>query len=132
MIPKAVQLVLESPNDETIDALLETEQLVWVDWRASPGDVVAELRESLTELAVLAAVAGPGPHQSIVQANAQLVPAHEIRLCKDSAGADTLAFLVLSGPDWRSLESRFGVAGVGERFYRVQASPDLYEDQLPF
>jgi hypothetical protein len=56
-----------------------------------------------------------------------LQPDFEIRVCVDSNGMDTLAFLPLSGADWSALESTFG-DNVGRRFRKIEKHPNLFTE----
>ena len=60
-----------------------------------------------------------------------LAPEYEVRLCIDSYGGDTLAFLPLACEDWTALERQYGAA-VNRRFFKFAERPNLFTDPLPF
>ena len=70
-------------------------------------------------------------HIALCALNGVLVPDYEIRLCIDSNGSDTLAFLPLAIGQWAALEQRYGAA-VSQHFYRLADRPNVFTDLLPF
>jgi hypothetical protein len=50
--------------------------------------------------------------------NEVLKPDYEIRLCANSLGSDTLAFLPLSAKQWMDLEDEFGQNKVNKLFIK--------------
>ena len=153
-----VTAVLESSAEAAIRALLQDRTTVfWVDWREDEVDIVrycegALQTGSLTVERVRAAtpqgselfIAFNGRrlraplingyedrHITLCTLNQVLAPDYEVRLCIDSNGSDTLAFLPLATDRWSELEQRFGVA-VSRHFYRLTERPNVFTDPLPF
>jgi hypothetical protein len=149
--------VLESPSDDAIQALFDDEDTIfWVDWREEDdaivqyceariqtGSLSAEVVEVDTDdgfeiyinyknkrVKVPLTYSLQDRHITICSLNEILSPDYEIRFCIDSKGSDTLAFLPLSSSDWSDLERRHGDA-VSQRFCRIAASPNLFNEPLP-
>jgi hypothetical protein len=154
MIPPTVEQLLTNESEEAIEALLADQDSVFlVDWREEDdaivgycedilqtGDLAAEVVEVDADpgfemyishrgrrVKVPLVVGHEDRHITIHTLNQLLKPAFEIRVCVDSNGSDTLAFLPLSGADWSALEARFGEK-VGRRFRKVEARPNLFTD----
>ena len=66
-------------------------------------------------------------HITIHALNEILAPDYEIRVCTDSRGMDTLAFVPLAAQDWRSLEARFPEV-VRRRFRKIEQRPNLFTE----
>lgn len=142
---------------EMTDLLDDEESIFFVDWREEDTAVV-EYCEDILETGSLSAedvdadndagfemfikykerrlkvpleIGGQDRHITLVSLNEVLAPDAEVRLCIDSSGSDTLAFLPLSSAVWRELEDEFGEA-VAAKFYRLQAKPNVFTDELPF
>jgi hypothetical protein len=153
-----IKRVLESPSAEAIQTLLDDEDTVfWVDWREED-DAIVESCEALIKTGTLSAelidveaengydfyISYKGNrvkvpltyslqdrHITICALNDALAPDYEVRLCIDSNGGDTLAFLPLPVGEWGNLEERYGDA-IRQRFYRIAARPNIFTDALPF
>ena len=73
-------------------------------------------------------VGGSGDRRrAICSLNEVLWPEYEIRLCIDSLGSDTLAFLPLAVREWEALSRRYGTA-VDKRFGKISLWPKLFGD----
>lgn len=150
--------LLESPTENLIQELLDDEATVfWVDWREEDDSIVSYC-ESILRTGVLAAkvidvnsvngfelyiyygykqvkvplsYSGADRHITLCSLNAALKPDYEVRLCKASAGSDTLAFLPLPISVWQALENRYGKT-LEEHFYQISLKPNLFTEALPF
>ena len=56
-----------------------------------------------------------------------LAPAYAIRWYMGSLGSDTLAFVVLSAPQWETLEREFGAEQVAYYFAPIDADSQMFE-----
>ncbi len=153
-----VVAALTCPGETAVLKLLDDETAVfWVDWREDDAAIV-EFCESILQTGSLAVesrltgrradwtfcivykgvrtpvplVYGPEDrHITIVTLNRALVADFEIRLCIDSEGADTLAFLPLPSATWEDLEREYGHS-VSQRFYRLRDKPNVFTDTVEF
>jgi hypothetical protein len=66
-------------------------------------------------------------HITLHTLNQVLAPDYEVRVCVDSNGSDTLAFLPLSAADWAALESKYGQR-VAKHFRKIEKAPNLFTD----
>lgn len=154
MLPVTVEELMDSPSDDAVHALLSDRySIFWIDWREED-DLIAEACENVLRTGTLYATlidteTDPGfdliisykgrqmrvplmygradRHITIHALNELLAPDFEIRVCVDSKGKDSLAFLPLESNDWKDLESRFG-SRVQERFRRIQDAPNFFTD----
>jgi hypothetical protein len=154
MIPPTVEQLLSTESKSAVEAMLADQDHVFlVDWREEDeaivgycedilktGDLTAELVEvdahpgfeiyisHRGQRVKVPLVVGPEDrHITLYTLNELLKPAFEIRVCQDSNGSDTLAFLPLPAADWSALEGRFG-AKVAKHFRRVEQRPNLFTD----
>lgn len=155
MLPITVEMLLDSPTGETIKSFLADKSAIfWVGWREED-DLIAESCETILKTGTLAAElvdvdTEPGfelyilngtrrlkvpleygmqdRHITVFTINQILLPDYEIRVCIDSRGGDSLAFLPLSATDWDDLESRFGDR-VREHFGRIRFAVNLFTEQ---
>src|SRR5687768_8541919 len=122
MIPATVEQLLQSESEEAIEALLDDRENVFlVGWRGEDDAIVEDCEEVLKTGDLAAEVVNvdrdPGfelyisrggqrvkvplvvgsedRHITLHTLNQLLLPAFEIRVCVDSNGSDTLAFLPL-------------------------------------
>lgn len=135
MIPQTVENRLTDPSKATAEKLLADETAVFlVDWREED-DAIAEYCERILQTGSLSAEVveiddDPGftvrltfgdrtldvplvggledRHITLLTLNKLLHPDYEIRMCMDSHGSDTLAFLPLPSTEWVDLETQFG------------------------
>lgn len=63
---------------------------------------------------------------TIISLNEVLKPDYEIRLCKNSLGSDTLAFLPLSAKQWIDLENEFGQNKVNKLFIKISKETKMF------
>jgi hypothetical protein len=119
--------LFESPTENLIQELLDDEDTVfWVDWREED-DLIVGSCESIIQTGILSAkvveVESHGGfelyiyygykqmkvplsysrddrHITLCSLNAALSPEYKVRLCRASAGDDTLAFLSLPTSEW--------------------------------
>ena len=155
MISSTVSQLLSSPSEESLQAMFDDESAVfWVDWREED-DAIPEYCEGILKTGSLSGElveigADPGfeiyiayngqrvtipvvvgaedRHITLHTLNQILSPDYEIRVCVDSNGSDTLAFVPLASEDWAKLESSYGTE-VAKRFRRIQAKPNLFTDR---
>lgn len=69
-------------------------------------------------------------HITLCTLNQRLAPEFEVRICVNSDGSDTLAFLSLPCEQWAAFEQQYSEA-VRKRFYRLTARPDVFTDPFP-
>jgi hypothetical protein len=154
MVPTSVEQLLSTESESAVESMLADRGHVFlVDWREEDeaivqycedilqtGDLAAELVEIDADPGFeiyishrgkrvkVPLVVGPEDrHITLYALNEMLKPAYEIRVCVDSNGSDTLAFLPLSAADWLDLESRFGPK-VAKHFRRIEQRPNLFTD----
>jgi hypothetical protein len=63
---------------------------------------------------------------TIIYLNEVLKPDYEIRLCIDSLGGDTLAFLTLSAKQWNELEKEFGQDKIDLLFMKITKDSKMF------
>jgi hypothetical protein len=154
MIPNSVDELLRTPSEDNVAALLEDDSAVFmVDWREED-DAIVEYCEGVLGTDSLSAEivnidADPGfelyisyggqrtkvplmaapedRHITLRTLNQALAPDYEIRVCVDSNGSDTLAFLPLSATDWAALESNYGQR-VAKHFRKIEQRPNLFTE----
>jgi hypothetical protein len=158
MTLERVKVVLESPTQDTLDALLDDEAAVfWVDWREEEESIVQACEAVLQTgslvvkqvnidkdegyevyiqyldrlLKIPLTYSMNDRHIAICTLNDALRPDYEVRFCIESNGSDTLAFIPLSINDWLELEKEYGDA-VNKHFYKITARPNLFTDSLSF
>ena len=154
MIPNTVEQLLVTESESALQSMLGDRQSVFfVDWREEDSaiveycesilktdDLAAEMVEIDTEpgfeiyishrgqrVRVPLVVGLEDRHITLFTLNELLKPAFEIRVCVDSNGSDTLAFLPLSSSDWSALEHRFD-AKVAKHFRRIDERPNLFTE----
>lgn len=118
---------LAEPTREHIEALFDDRTtVIHVDWREEPLDILELIAQRLPEgvlflsklssegvtvasderTAAVELTETPADRDAMLHAcNEVLQPAFEVRLCVDSKGSDTLAFVCLRAQDWRDLEA---------------------------
>jgi hypothetical protein len=150
--------VIQSPTDATIEELLDDETTVfWVDWREYDSEIIG-MCESIIQTGSLSAeeidadneagfdlfiryqdrrvqvpleIGEQDRHITLVTLNETLNPDFEVRYCIDSHGSDTAALIPLPCQVWKELEQQHGDA-VAKRFYKLQSTPNIFTDVLPF
>jgi hypothetical protein len=154
MVPDTVEQLLSAGSESAIEKMLADHDTVFfVDWREEDdaivgycegilktGDLAAELIQIDADPGFEIYIAHRGRrvkvplvigledrHITLYTLNELLKPAFEIRVCVDSNGSDTLAFLPLSGADWSALDARFGDT-VARHFRKVEERPNLFTD----
>ena len=132
------------PSRENIGMLLDDRGTVFhIDWREAPLDIIDicghRLPESTLAIAELnlegvtlacgertvavELTETPADREAMLRAcNRVLQPDYEIRVCLDSLGSDTLAFVCLRAEDWSELEQRHG-ARLSARFAALAEQP---------
>lgn len=154
MVPATVEQLLLTETEEAVQDLLSDEGSVFlVDWREEDDAIVAccetILKTGDLSAEVVEINAKPGfemyishrgrrvrvplvvgiedRHITLHTLNELLKPEFEIRVCVDSHGSDTLAFLPLDAAEWSALEARFGDS-VDRHFRKVEERPNLFTD----
>jgi hypothetical protein len=74
------------------------------------------------------AVGTESRHITLRTLNQAIAPDFEVRVCIDSNGSDTLAFLPMSSADWATVESQYGQR-VAEHFRKIEEKPNLFTDR---
>jgi hypothetical protein len=155
MIPVCVDNLLQSPSKDSISALLEDQATVFlvdgheeddaiVEYCESvlgTGSLTAELNNVDTDLGIEIHISYAGKrvrvplsggpedrHITLLTLNKVLAPDYEIRVCVDSNGSDTLAFLPLLSTDWSALDARYGHR-VEAHFRRIEDHPNLFTER---
>ncbi|HZZ00709.1 MAG TPA: NADAR domain-containing protein [Candidatus Baltobacteraceae bacterium] len=146
MIPQSIEQLLSTESESTVEAMLaDRDHVFLVDWREED-DAIVKYCEDILQTGDLAAelveidadpgfeiyishrgkrvkvplVVGPEDrHITLYTLNELLKPAFEIRVCVDSNGSDTLAFLPLSAAEWSGLEARYAPT-VAKHFRRIE------------
>ena len=154
MIPPTVEQLLEEDTTDSAKRLLADRASVFlVDWREED-DAIVGLCEQILKTGQLSAevvdidddpgfeiyinrgrrrmkvplvISTQDRHITLYTLNQLLTPDYEIRVCVDSNGSDTLAFLPLSSTDWSKLEARLG-GKVDKRFRKIEQRPNLFTD----
>ncbi|BBO34071.1 hypothetical protein [Lacipirellula parvula] len=154
-IPPSVTDLLQTPSEAHVAALLDDDDAIFlVDWREED-DVIIEYCESILRTGSLSAAiidvdADPGfelyieysgkrskvplvvghedRHITLYSLNQALAPDYEIRVCVDSQGSDTLAFLPLRSAHWSTLEQTYGRL-VDKHFRKITQQPNLFTDR---
>jgi len=154
VISPSVVNLLKNPSDENVSALLDDDGAVFlVDWREEDDAIIAYC-ESILRTGSLSAevvdidadpgfelyieyagkrtrvplVVGPEDrHLTLYSLNQILAPDYEVRVCVDSQGSDTLAFLPLRATHWSELERTYG-AKVTEHFRRIADKPNFFTE----
>lgn len=128
------------------------ETVMWVDWREED-DAIVQYCEDIIQTNSLSATyknadnkmgfeiiisykgqkytipykgEGADRDTTIITLNEILRPEFEIRLCKDSIGSDTLAFLPLKAQQWLDLEKEFGTEKVEKYFGRISKDSRMF------
>lgn len=154
MIPPTVeQLLADGSEDAATRLLADRDSVFLVDWREEDDAIVGycerilktgQLRGEIVDVdddpgfeiyiergprrVKVPLVVGPEDrHITLFTLNQLLMPDYEIRVCVDSNGSDTLAFLPLSSADWSKLEARFGNV-VRTRFRKIEEHPNLFTE----
>ena len=157
MNTKLVRHVLASPSEEARRVLLNDEFAVFlVDWREED-DAIVDYCEGIIQTGKLSAELTDGQpgeefgvyiqygdkrlmaplnhnpgdrHVMICALNEILSPDYEIRLCLDSMGSDTLAFIPLRLSDWADLQREYHHA-LSKHFHKMTAEPNVFTDHIP-
>lgn len=147
------EALIVSPGDDTTKALYKGPQppgVFWIDWREADDDIIRLAAKALgrSDLAphwdnevLHVNFAGrltpvpleqkPGEQDITLAAlNRALHPAFELRWIRASDGGDTLAFQILPGVGWRTLQARYGAA-VDAAFARLDPARPLFGGSEP-
>ena len=160
MAAESIRQLLQSPSPENAQALLDDGAAVfWIDWRQEDetiadscelvlktgklssemvdvyhnvGGYEIHVRYGTRQAKVPLTFSEADRHLTLCTLNEVLSPDYEIRFCIASNGSDTLGFVPLPLKDWKELEKQFGLETVGRHFYRLNPTPNLFTDPLPF
>ena len=150
---KQIKTFLSAPT-ENKNAFLESDALVWVDWREYDEDILGYFNEKLPNDSIIDyeftdsdskrgfdiilkkygqqypipySEDGADRDTTIICAQEYLSPAYQIRLYTETLGSDTLAFCVLSAAQWDQLEQKHG-GKVRYYFAPVRADSKMFGD----
>lgn len=150
---RKVQAFLTAPveQQEVFDA---SDALIWVDWGDEDESVLSYLNDVLPENAqidyectdaeeergfdillkkdgevrVIPYAADAADRDTTLKAAQEYIaPAYAIRWYMGSLGSDTLAFVVLSAPQWEKLEREFGAEQVAYYFAPIDENSQMFE-----
>lgn len=142
-----------SASAKNKNAFLESNALVWIDWREYDADILEYFNEKLPNdakidyeftnseskrgfdiilkkhgksLPIPYAEDGADRDTTIISAQEYLSPTYQIRLYTGSLGSDTLAFCVLFAAQWEQLEQDHGTDKVRYYFATVQTDSKMF------
>ena len=150
---REVQLFLAAPSEHR-DEFDASDALIWVDWGDEDESVLSYLNDVLPETAQIDyectdaeeargfdillkkdgevrvipyAVDAADRDTTLKAAQEYIAPAYAIRWYMGSLGSDTLAFVVLSAPQWEKLEREFGAEQVAYYFAPIDSDSQMFE-----
>lgn len=151
---KLIKQYIESQSNDDFEELSRFDDILfWIDWREYEEDIVfacedilqsgeleAEACDSEKEGFYNIDISYKDKHEKVIckedkggrkstlaALNNLLAPGHEIRFCKGSEGCDTIAFLVLSADQWKSLEETFTSEKVNEVFAKITSDLEILD-----
>ncbi|MDD6919945.1 MAG: glutathione reductase [Eubacteriales bacterium] len=137
----SVKIFLENPGN--LDYFIESDVMVWIDWREYDEDVVAYFNEKLDDKIEVQLIDNGKPYgddillkkdkieleilyeeemdrdTTIKYLNDFIKPKYEIRWCLETLGNDTLGFVVLESNEWDELEQEFGKSKLNYYFSQI-------------
>ena len=138
-------------DEQTIDDLWDSEDIVWIDWREDDEDIISYFNDLLEEQVEVQTVdnAKPyGPDIVLSKAGKQLhIPygqekdrdttikyfndfvkeEYGVRWFAESLGDDTLGFIVLPAAEWQKLEDNFGEQTVRYYFAPIDLETKMFD-----
>lgn len=137
-------------DTENFEPLIESESLIWVDWREYDEDIISYVNEKIEDKIEIVLQDNGKPYgediilkhkdkslmipykekmdrdTTIKYLNAFIQPKYEIRFCIESLGNDTLAFVVLNQSLWEKLENEFGKEKVRYYFEEITLESKMF------
>ena len=137
-------------DEQTIDDLWDSGDIVWIDWREDDEDIISyfnDLLEERVEVQTIDNAKPYGPDIVLSKAGKQfqipygqekdrdttikyfndfVQPDYEVRWFTESLGNDTLGFTVLSGAEWANLEDEFGADTVRYYFEPINLESKMF------
>jgi hypothetical protein len=97
----------------------------------SPGGFELYIYYGYKQIKVPLSYSAADRHITLCSLNAALSPDYEVRLCRASAGDDTLAFLPLPTSEWQVREIKYDKA-IQIHFYKISFKPNVFTEALAF
>ena len=153
---RQIKTFLSAPS-ENKNALLESDALVWIDWREYDENILEYFNEKLPDnpkidyeftdsqskrgfdiilkkhgqrTPIPYAEDGADRDTTIISAQEYLSPTYQIRLYTETLGSDTLAFGVLYAAQWEQLEQELGIDKIRYYFAPVQADSKMFRSNI--
>lgn len=138
-------------DTENFEPLIESESLIWVDWREYDEDIISYVNEKIEDKIEIVLQDNGKPYgediilkykdkslmipykekmdrdTTIKYLNAFIQPKYEIRFCIESLGNDTLVFVVLNQSLWEKLENEFGKEKVRYYFEEITLESKMFD-----
>ncbi|OOH92402.1 hypothetical protein BMT54_00415 [Pasteurellaceae bacterium 15-036681] len=148
-IYNSLKTFLENP--ENVDAFIELDAIVWVDWRECDEDIVSYFNEKLDEKIEVQLVDNGKPYgndislkkdkieleipyeeemdrdTTIKYLNNFIKPKYEIRWWLETLGNDTLGFVVLESNKWAELDQEFGRSKLNYYFSPIGIERTMFD-----
>lgn len=146
-----VQFFIDPSNPEP---LLESNALVWIDWREDDERIIDYFNAQLDEKIEVSFIFQGKPYGddiklsrkdksliipyldkmtrdiTLTSLNAFLAPTDEIRWALESLGSDTLAFMLLKKEAWQALEKIFGTEKVHYYFAPITKDSVMFDLEI--
>lgn len=137
-------------DTENFEPLIESESLIWVDWREYDEDIISYVNEKIEDKIEIVLQDNGKPYgediilknkdkslmipykekmdrdTTIKYLNEFIKPKYEIRFCIESLGNDTLAYVVLTKDLWEKLENKFGKEKVRYSFEEITLESKMF------
>ncbi|MBS4761396.1 hypothetical protein KG089_01580 [Carnobacteriaceae bacterium zg-ZUI252] len=144
-----LQSFLKDTN--VFEPLVESDSLIWVDWREYDEDIIFYVNEKIEDKIEIVLQDNGKPYgediilkhkdkslmipykekmdrdTTIKYLDAFIQPKYEIRFCIESLGNDTLAFVVLNQSLWEKLENEFGKEKVRYYFEEITLESKMFD-----
>lgn len=138
-------------DTENFEPLIESDSLIWIDWREYDEDIISYVNEKLEDKIEMVLQDNGKPYgediilkhkdkslmipykekmdrdTTIKYLNEFIQPKYEIRFCIESLGDDTLAFVVLTKDLWNQLENEFGKQKVLYYFEEINLESKMFD-----
>lgn len=138
-------------DTDNFEELLESDTLIWVDWREYDEDIISYVNEKLEDkIEIVLQDNGKSYGEDIIlkyKDKSLMIPykekmdrdttikylnefiqhKYEIRFCIESLGNDTLAFVVLTKDLWKQLENEFGKEKVSFYFEEINPKSKMFD-----
>lgn len=138
-------------DTNNFEELLESDTLIWVDWREYDEDIISYVNEKLEDKIEMVLQDKGKPYgediilkhkdkslmipykekmdrdTTIKYLNEFIKPKYEIRFCIESLGNDTLAYVVMTKDLWEQLENEFGTEKVRYYFEKINLESKMFD-----